>query len=91
MGISDLADYCEMREGIVYLALKELELQDKLVIIKRYSCPKGHYLSVPSYCESCERLHPEHEIGVKIFVKKKATGLTRSFKIIFIWKVLSSF
>jgi len=71
IGISDLAEYCEMLEGKIYKALVELQKQEDIKIIKRYFCPEGHPISLDDlpYCSDCDYPYSEDFITTIIYIK----------------------
>lgn len=71
IGISDLAEYCGVSEGVVYRALIELKQQGTVEIIKRYHCPQGHSVSVADrpYCSDCDYSYSSDFILTLIYVK----------------------
>lgn len=71
IGISDLADYCKVSEGQIYVALVQLKQQKAVEIVKRYHCPQAH--SVPfdeyPYCSECDYPYAEDFITTLIYIK----------------------
>ena len=71
IGVSDLAEYCQMSEGMVFKVLVQLQQQGIVKIIKRYSCPEGHQISPEElpHCSECDYPYSEDMITTLILVK----------------------
>jgi hypothetical protein len=71
IGISDLADYCQIMEGEIYITLLDMQSNGELRVIKRYFCPEFHPIQVEeqySYCQDCEFNYPNDQIEVAVYV-----------------------
>jgi hypothetical protein len=71
IGISDLANFCQKPEGVIFVALTELEDENEVRIITRYFCPDTHYIpkdSVP-YCPTCGLKYPKAFIHALVFAE----------------------
>jgi|GEM_PF-3594251 hypothetical protein len=71
IGISILTDFCKKPTWDIYLALKSLESQGKIKIIKRYVCPKIDVIpndKVP-FCPRCGIRYAMTDITTTIYVE----------------------
>jgi hypothetical protein len=78
IGISDIANYCNTKEGEVYVSLVQLQSSGELQVIKRYFCPEFHQVDISdreSYCESCDLKYSNNQIEIAIYVQPKISLL----------------
>lgn len=72
IGISDLANYCQVIEGEIYIALVEMQGLGQVKIYKRYFCPEAHQIREiahkHSFCEECDFNYPNHQLEITIYI-----------------------
>jgi hypothetical protein len=80
VGISDLAEHCDVIEGKVYRILVEMQSNQEIKLIKRYFCPHFHYLrsvgNQTTYCESCEFKYPNDQLELEVYIQPLKTDFS---------------
>lgn len=75
IGISDLANYCQIIEGELYPTLLDMQSQGELKVIKRYYCPEFHQINISdikdkkSYCQECDLRYSNNQIDVVFYIQ----------------------
>jgi hypothetical protein len=71
IGISDLAEYCKLQEGLIYVSLIQMQNQGIIEVVKRYHCPVAHVIATRQYpyCSECDYSYADDLITSLIYVK----------------------
>ena len=74
IGIADLALYCNVTEGELYITLSKMQSDQEIKIIKRYFCPEFHWIgekidSHTTYCEDCDYNYPNEQIQIEVYIQ----------------------
>lgn len=74
IGISELSDFCNVREGQLYAGLSHLNKSEIINIIKRYSCPEFHEVDSSEVCENsffcheCDLNYSKSDLILEIYI-----------------------
>lgn len=77
IGISEIADYCKIIEGEIYVSLVHLQSSGEVKVIKRYFCPDFHQINLcekESYCESCDLNYSNNQLEVAIYIQPQLSS-----------------
>lgn len=74
VGISELSNFCGVKQSNLYKDLVELQRIGEIQIVERYWCPESHSVSRPDindnsvFCEECNLKYSSNDLIIEFYI-----------------------